>query len=78
MNTLSSLISDHTEAPNPVISATCPECDMATPIGGEIALGRQLLCDQCGAAIEIVAISPARLDYAFIAPLNHHQSLLSE
>ena len=32
MNTLSSLISDHTEAPNPVISATCPECDMATPI----------------------------------------------
>ncbi|MGD8603978.1 MAG: hypothetical protein PVF49_05315 [Anaerolineales bacterium] len=78
MNTVSS----HDAAQNKAIESTpgakCPECDGVTSIVGNMVLGQQLRCQHCGAVLEIVALSPVLVDYAFIAPLTHHQTLLSE
>jgi lysine biosynthesis protein LysW len=78
MNNLSSRDSIQTEVIELIDTAKCPECDMATSLTGVTVLGRQLCCENCGAALEIVALSPVLVDYAFIAPLNHHQPLISE
>lgn len=57
-------------------TAKCPECDAFISIDRELVIGRQLRCETCYAALEIVAISPLHLDYAFIAPLDRHQTPL--
>lgn len=76
MQNSSRKVTAQTEALEPAHTARCPECDMVTSIAGEIALGRQLRCQKCDVVLEIVAMSPVGVDYAFIAPLNLQQPLL--
>jgi uncharacterized paraquat-inducible protein A len=78
MNTFSNPEAAQRKTVEPDITARCPECDSSTSVAGEISIGRQLGCERCGAVLEIVGLSPVLLDYAFIAPLNRHHSLLSE
>ena len=55
-------------------SARCPECDSMTSLDCELVLGQQLYCSVCQAALEIVDLSPLRLDYAFIASQDRSRS----
>jgi len=43
----------------------CPECDASIDLGNTPAKGQKVTCKSCGAYLEVVAISPIELDWAF-------------
>jgi lysine biosynthesis protein LysW len=45
--------------------ATCPGCDEDIQLTGRARLGQTVICDRCGARLEIISVAPAELDWAF-------------
>ena len=45
--------------------ATCPGCDEDVQIGARAKLGQTIICSRCGARLEVIAVSPLELDWAF-------------
>ncbi|MBM3302563.1 MAG: hypothetical protein FJY85_21760 [Deltaproteobacteria bacterium] len=45
--------------------ATCPGCDEDIEIGSRVRLGQTIICNRCGARLEIIAVNPPELDWAF-------------
>ena len=45
--------------------AFCPECEFGIPLGKEPFIGQQVTCAECGAFLEVLDLSPIRLDWSF-------------
>jgi lysine biosynthesis protein LysW len=45
--------------------AVCPACDEDVIVPGRVRLGQTVVCSRCGARLEIIALSPLELDWAF-------------
>lgn len=45
--------------------AVCPECDEDILIPGKVRLGQRLVCERCGAQLEVVDLDPIELDWAY-------------
>jgi alpha-aminoadipate carrier protein LysW len=45
--------------------ATCVECDEEIELSGRLQLGQMVLCDSCGARLEIVSVNPLEVDWAY-------------
>ena len=45
-------------------STPCSECDEEIDIAGRVRLGQKVLCNHCGAALEVVATEPLELEMA--------------
>jgi lysine biosynthesis protein LysW len=45
--------------------ATCPGCDEDIQIAGRARLGQTIICNRCGARLEVIAVNPLELDWAF-------------
>lgn len=45
--------------------ATCPGCDEDIQIAGKARLGQTIICTRCGARLEVIAVNPLELDWAF-------------
>jgi lysine biosynthesis protein LysW len=43
----------------------CPECDATIDLGNNPTEKQKVTCQSCGAFLEVVAISPIELDWAF-------------
>jgi lysine biosynthesis protein LysW len=43
----------------------CPECDSSINLGNNPTKNQKVTCQSCGAYLEVVAISPIELDWAF-------------
>jgi lysine biosynthesis protein LysW len=42
----------------------CIECDEQIEVEGRTRLGQRITCDNCGAELEIVSLTPLDIDYA--------------
>ena len=45
--------------------ARCPECNAALQVSPELALYDRLYCEECGALLEVVSLSPVELEYVY-------------
>lgn len=43
----------------------CPSCDEDIRLKGEIRLGKQVMCPNCGADLEIINTNPIDLDWSY-------------
>ena len=43
-------------------SAACPECEEGVFVAANIEQGTLVICDECGASLEIVGLDPIELD----------------
>lgn len=50
--------------------ATCPGCGANIRLREPVRLGEFLICDECGDELEIISVSPVRLDWAFEEPFD--------
>jgi alpha-aminoadipate carrier protein LysW len=47
------------------LTAPCPECDAAVAVdGSKNEVGDMLICDDCGAELEVLEVGPPRLGIA--------------
>ena len=44
--------------------ATCPECEGALALGGDVQTGEIVVCGDCGVDLEVVGTSPVALALA--------------
>ena len=45
-------------------TAKCPECDAEIPFGAGVVKGEILPCPDCGAELEVTAVSPPAVELA--------------
>src|SRR5688572_6352460 len=45
-------------------STQCCECDEEIEVAGRIRLGQKIICNHCGAQLEVVATDPLEIDIA--------------
>jgi len=45
-------------------TAACPECDAQVSLGSDVEVGEIVSCPECGADLELMSLSPARLEVA--------------
>jgi len=45
--------------------ARCPDCGEKVRIEGKIFVGREVVCPECDAVLEIVDTEPVELDWAY-------------
>jgi alpha-aminoadipate carrier protein LysW len=43
----------------------CPSCDQDITLGGEIRLGKQVMCPNCGVELEVIDTDPVELDWPY-------------
>lgn len=43
----------------------CPSCDEDITLKGEIQLGKQLMCPNCGTELEVISTNPVELDWSY-------------
>jgi lysine biosynthesis protein LysW len=51
-------------------SAICPGCGTKIRLSQQIELGQFLICAECGDELEVVQLSPLKLDWAFEDPFD--------
>ncbi|HAF61932.1 MAG TPA: lysine biosynthesis protein LysW [Anaerolineaceae bacterium] len=44
-------------------TAACPDCGSEVNVGSQPRVGKQVVCDSCGAELEVVWLDPIELDY---------------
>ncbi len=50
--------------------AVCPECDNEFQFSKNPYLGQLITCPQCWSTLVVIHLSPLKLDWAFLEPLN--------
>jgi alpha-aminoadipate carrier protein LysW len=45
-------------------NAVCPECAAAVPMGAKPVVGEVVSCPECGVELEIVSLSPPKVELA--------------
>jgi lysine biosynthesis protein LysW len=53
----------------------CPECDGSINLGNNPSKNQKVTCQSCGAYLEVVAISPIELDWAFDDDFDYDDDL---
>lgn len=43
--------------------ATCPDCDAPIARRSKARVGQLIECQECGAALEVISVSPFEVDY---------------
>ncbi len=51
-----------------VATATCPDCGRKVQLWAQPQVGEEVICPHCEAELEVVALDPVELDWAFIEP----------
>ena len=60
-----------TSGANPKTSvANCPGCGANIRLREPVRLGEFVICDECGDELEIVSMTPIKLDWAFEEPFD--------
>jgi alpha-aminoadipate carrier protein LysW len=44
-------------------TAVCPDCGNSVNVGSQPRVGKQVVCETCGAELEVVWLDPIELDY---------------
>ncbi|MEK6575445.1 MAG: lysine biosynthesis protein LysW [Chloroflexota bacterium] len=44
--------------------ATCPECEGALTLGGDVQAGEIVVCSDCGVDLEVINLAPLSLSLA--------------
>lgn len=53
-----------------VLIGTCPGCDAKIRFHNRLNLGEFVTCEECGDELEIVQLTPLKLDWAYADPLD--------
>ena len=68
-----------TSGVNPKLSvASCPGCGVNIRLQEPVRLGEFVICDECGDELEIVSMSPIKLDWAFEEPFDEDDEEFDE
>ncbi len=46
------------------LMATCPECGALIDLGDDVVEGEIIVCDECGAELEVISLDPPKLELA--------------
>lgn len=52
------------------IVGTCPACGTKLRFQAEPKLGEFVVCEECGTELEVIQLSPIKLDWAFEEPFD--------
>jgi alpha-aminoadipate carrier protein LysW len=49
----------------PTTVVSCPDCDENITLRGEVRLGQQVMCLNCGAELEVISTDPVELYWTY-------------
>ncbi len=59
-------------------TAPCPDCGSEVTVGSQPHIGKQVVCESCGAELEVVWLDPIELDYPMMDIDEYEESFDDE